>query len=153
MKKLLSILLVSLALLVAHDVNRIYADDGGGIPALLGSWHEYLAFDDGSASWEELWTFSPGSLINNVNVIPPATLTSGQWTWVSKGHGLFHCHGEAFSFDNNGVYNGYYDLFADFQILKGGTTNTSTGSYKFIDLNGVVTNFPTVTGHGRKITP
>jgi hypothetical protein len=31
-KRLFSILLVSLALLVAHDANRIYADDGDGIP-------------------------------------------------------------------------------------------------------------------------
>jgi hypothetical protein len=153
MKKLLSILLVSLALLVANDANRTYADDGGGIPALLGSWHEYEAFDDGSYSWEELWTFSPGSWMNNYSGAPPSTLTDGQGTWVSKGNGRFHCHGEALSFDNNGVYNGYYDIVVDFQILNGGTTNTLKASFQFIDLKGVVTNFPTASAHGRKIIP
>jgi hypothetical protein len=120
--------------------TTVFADEGEGSPT--GAWLETITSTDGSfPSFKVLFTYAAGGgLTGTASIDSMAGLKSSptHGAWKSVNDRTFRWTGHAFSFDDAGNPNGYYNIKETIKLAQGGNAYAGNGTFEVVDGPGAI---------------
>lgn len=120
--------------------STVLADAGAA--GLTGAWLETITSTDNSfPSFQVLFTFAAGGgLTGTASIDSMAGLKSSptHGAWKTLDGRKYKWTGHAFSFDDAGIPNGYYNIKETLQLAPAGNAYTGSGTFEVVDGAGAI---------------